>query len=84
MKTATIIGFLAAVISSVSMMPQVIKVHVTKKTDDLSLWAFAVLASGLFLWFIYGILIRELPVIFGNALGLTLTLYIVVMKIRHG
>ena len=84
MKIATIIGFLAAIISSVSMMPQVIKVHVTKKTDDLSLGAFSVLATGLFLWLIYGILIRELPVILGNAFGLSLTLYIVIMKIRHG
>lgn len=84
MRIATIIGLLAAVISSVSMMPQVIKVHVTKKTDDLSLGAFSVLATGLFLWFIYGILIGEWPVILGNAMGLTLTLYIVVMKIRHG
>jgi MtN3 and saliva related transmembrane protein len=84
MNTANVIGFLAALISSISMAPQVIKIYKTKKTDDLSLWAFVVLATGLFLWLVYGLLIRSMPVILGNAVGFTFTVYIIIMKIRHG
>jgi len=84
MNTANVIGFLAALICSISMAPQVVKIHKTKKTDDLSLWAFTVLATGLFLWLVYGLLIRSMPVILGNAVGFTFTLYIIIMKIRHG
>jgi MtN3 and saliva related transmembrane protein len=84
MSITNTIGFLAALLSSVSMAPQVLKVYQTKKTEDLSLWAFSVLASGLFLWFVYGMLINALPVIIGNAIGLSFSLYIVYMKIRYG
>lgn len=84
MNTATIIGLSAAFLSSISMIPQVMKVYRTKKTEDLSLGAFSVLAVGLFLWFIYGIMIKAMPVIIGNVIGLSLVCYVVIMKIRNG
>ncbi len=84
MNTADLIGFMAAVICSISMTPQVIKIYRTKKTQDLSLGAFSVLATGLFLWLVYGLLIHSIPVIAGNAVGFSFTLYIIIMKIRHG
>ena len=84
MNTADLIGFMAAVICSISMTPQVIKIYRTKKTHDLSLGAFSVLATGLSLWLLYGLVIHSLPIIAGNAVGVTFTLYIIVMKIRHG
>jgi len=84
MNTADLIGFMAAVICSISMTPQVIKIYRTKKTHDLSLSAFSVLATGLSLWLLYGLVIHSLPIIAGNAVGVTFTLYIIVMKIRHG
>lgn len=84
MNLVNSVGFLAALFSAISMAPQVVKVCRTKKTEDLSLWAFAVLSGGLFLWLVYGLLIQALPVIMGNAVGLGFSLYIVIMKIRHG
>ena len=84
MNTANIIGFMAALICSISMTPQVVKIHKTKRTEDLSLGAFSVLATGLFLWLVYGLLIKAMPIILGNAVGFTLAMYIVIMKIRHG
>ncbi|MEA1970546.1 MAG: SemiSWEET transporter [Thermodesulfobacteriota bacterium] len=84
MSIAEIIGFSAAFICAVSMTPQVVKIYRTKKTSDLSLCAFGTLASGLFLWFIYGLLIHSIPVIVGNGIGVSFTLYIIIMKIKHG
>ena len=84
MSISTWVGYCAAVVSALSMTPQVIKVYRTKKTDDLSRGAFGTLAAGLFLWLLYGIMIREAPVIAGNAVGLALALYIVIMKMKHG
>lgn len=84
MSITNLIGFMAAVICSLAMTPQVIKIYRTKETRDLSLGAFAVLGTGLFLWFVYGLLIHSMPVILGNAVGFGLTLYIIVMKIVHG
>jgi len=79
-----LIGFMAAVICSLAMSPQVIKIYRTKQTHDLSLGAFAVLGTGLFLWFVYGLLIHSAPVILGNTIGFSFTLYIIIMKIIHG
>lgn len=84
MTVETIIGMTAAIICALSMFPQVWKVHLTKKTHDLSLGAFSSLASGLVLWIIYGIIIGRMPIIAGNAVGLAFCLYIIFMKIRHG
>ena len=84
MDNITIIGLLAALLSTLSMAPQVIKVYKTKKTRDLSLGAFTTLAVALFLWFIYGLLMKAIPLIAGNALGFILVAYLVVMKARHG
>jgi len=84
MDNVTIIGLLAALLSTLSMAPQVIKVYKTKKTRDLSLGAFTTLSVSLFLWFIYGLLMKAIPLIAGNALGFILVAYLVVMKARHG
>ncbi len=84
MDIADLIGFMAAVICSISMTPQVIKIYRTKKTEDLSLVAFSVLATGLSLWLVYGLLIHSIPIVAGNAIGVTFTLYIIIVKIRHG
>lgn len=84
MEAATMIGFIAAILTSLSMSPQVIKIYRTRQTADLSLPAFSSLATGLFLWFIYGVMIGALPVIVGNAVGLSLVMYVVVMKIKQG
>ncbi len=84
MEAATTIGFIAAILTSLSMSPQVIKIYRTRQTTDLSLPAFSSLATGLCLWFIYGVMIGALPVIVGNAVGLTLVMYVVVMKLKHG
>ena len=84
MNVDTIIGFMAAFICAISMTPQVVKIYRTKKTSDLSLGAFGTLATGLFLWLAYGMLIHSLPVVAGNGIGFGITLYIIIMKIRHG
>jgi MtN3 and saliva related transmembrane protein len=84
MGIADIIGFTAAVICSIAMIPQVVKIYRTKETRDLSLGTFAALGTGLFLWVVYGLLIHSVPVIFGNAVSVSLVLYVIIMKLIHG
>ena len=84
MDGVTLIGLLAAVVSTVGFAPQVIKVYKTRMTRDLSLGSYVILFSGLFLWFIYGLLLGDLPIISGNAIACAMAAYIIAMKIRHG
>ena len=79
-----IIGTLAGILCTLSFLPQVIKIYKTKHTRDLSLVTFSVFSLGVSLWLIYGILIKETPVILANAAILILILLIVFMKIKYG
>ena len=78
------IGFLAAILTTISFVPQVYQVHKTKKTQDLSLGMLFLFTSGVFLWLIYGTLLRAWPIIIANLVTFLLTLYILTMKIKLG
>jgi MtN3 and saliva related transmembrane protein len=59
------------------------KAYKTKKMSDLSIYLMSLIASGLFLWVIYGF-IKSDPVIIGtNAAGLALNVSLLVMKLRY-
>lgn len=62
-----ILGIVAGVLTSIAMMPQLIKVLRTKNVKDLSVLMLLVLISGLSLWVWYGILQKEWPIIISNA-----------------
>jgi len=85
MKTtaAHIIGYLAGFITTVSFVPQVIKVYQTKHTKDLSLVMLVLFCSGVSLWTVYGIVLGQVPIIIPNAVVLVLASYILVMKLKH-
>ncbi len=84
MDGVTLLGLLAAAVSTVGFAPQVIKVYRTRMTRDLSLGSYVILFSGLFLWFIYGLLLGAIPIILGNAIACAMAAYIIIMKIKHG
>ncbi|WP_294307794.1 MULTISPECIES: SemiSWEET transporter [Chryseobacterium] len=62
-----LLGIIAGVLTSVAMLPQLIKVIRQKNADDLSWGMLMVLISGLSLWVWYGFLKDELPIIISNA-----------------
>lgn len=79
-----ILGMCAGALCTISFVPQVIKIIKTRNTRDLSLLTFSVFALGVFLWFVYGLIIKQVPVIFTNAVMFVLALIIVGMKLKHG
>jgi MtN3 and saliva related transmembrane protein len=80
----TVIGLIAAALTTSAYLPQVVKSWRTKSAKDLSLGMLAILCTGVFLWLIYGILNQDLPIILSNAATLMLALAILVLKIKHG
>jgi len=79
----TILGLVAAILTTISFLPQAIKTIKTKNTDDLSLGMYSVLVSGIILWLIYGILIKDLPVILANGVTLVFTSSILFLIIKY-
>jgi len=80
----TIIGLVAATCTTCSFLPQVIKILRTRRTKDVSLLMYTILSTGLFLWLIYGFILRDLPLILANSVSFTLSMCVLVLKIRHG
>ena len=79
-----VIGIIAAVLTTVSFLPQAIKVFRTKKTKDLSLLMLIAFFLGQIGWFIYGFFSSNNQIIYSSSITGLLTLYIVIMKIRLG
>jgi MtN3 and saliva related transmembrane protein len=79
-----LIGSLAACFTTASFLPQVIKAHNTKHTKDLSLAMFSIFAAGLFLWIVYGVALRSIPIIAANSVTLVLVGYIIYLKRKYG
>lgn len=78
------LGYLAGTLSVVSFIPQVYRTWKTKHTKDLSFGMFALLVTACSLWAIYGIIIKDLPVILTNVGMVLLVGSIGVAKLRFG
>ena len=83
MDYVTMIGLAAAAITVVSLFPQLVKIWRTKSTKDISLGMFLLFCGGVFLWFVYGILLQDLPIIVANFLGFIQTLIILIFKMKY-
>ena len=76
------IGYLAAVCTTVAFLPQVIKTYRTKSARDLSLGMFSIFTTGVGLWLIYGIVIGNWPIIAANIVTFVLALTLLFFKLR--
>lgn len=75
-----LIGLLAALITSIGFLPQIIKGFRTKKLDDVSYFMPLFLAVGMTLWLIYGLLIKSIAVISANVFSIGCSVSLIIMK----
>ncbi|PSL34117.1 SemiSWEET transporter [Dyadobacter jiangsuensis] len=68
----TVIGIIAGVLTSASMVPQFIKVLRERDAGNLSPLMLLVLICGVGLWTYYGFLKDELPIILSNGFSVLL------------
>ena len=81
MNWVNYIGIFAGVLTTISFIPQVIKVWKSKSTKGLSAWWLLIFCVGVSSWLLYGFLIIDLPIIIANAATIFLLLFIVIAKI---
>lgn len=72
MDAITILGLLAATMTTVAFLPQILKNWKTRSAGDLSFGTFGLFTAGLVLWLAYGIIIGNLPIIVSNTITLAL------------
>lgn len=84
MEIITALGLFAGALTTVSFVPQVLKTWKFKETRDISLLMYIIFFTGILLWFSYGILIKNTPIIVANGVSLVLVFIVLVLKIRYG
>jgi len=72
MDITVIIGNIAALLTTISFLPQAVKTIKTKDTASLSFPMYLLFVTGVTLWLIYGVLNNQMPIILGNAITLLL------------
>jgi MtN3 and saliva related transmembrane protein len=80
---ATVIGLAAAVCTTGANLPQLKKAWTTGQTDDISMSMLLVLASGLALWVVYGVLQEDIVIILANCISLTLIVGLLYLKMMQ-
>ena len=83
MSMISVIGFMAAILTTAAYIPQALKAIKTKQTKDISLWMYVMMSVGILLWLIYGILNKDLPIILANCVTIILVIPILLIKIIH-
>ncbi len=84
MNFITAIGLMAAFCTTVSFIPQVLQILKTKETKGISLGMYIIFTTGIACWLIYGICIKDIPIIAANTITLVLAATILIFKIKHG
>ena len=77
------VGYVAAFSTTVSFVPQLMRVIRLKSARDISLGMFLFFSWGVFCWLIYGIAIRSWPVTASNAVTLVLSISILALKVKY-
>lgn len=77
-----LIGYAAATMTTISFLPQLIRVIRLRSAREISLLMFLVFSCGTFTWMVYGFLSHSPPVWIANVVTFTLSLSILIMKLR--
>lgn len=79
-----LIGSVAAVLTTVSFVPQVWHSFKTRDVSGISLGMYSVFTVGVALWLVYGLLLWSWPLIIANSITLALAATILGLKLRFG
>jgi MtN3 and saliva related transmembrane protein len=82
MNTIQLLGLAAGSLTTAAFFPQVIKTWKSRSAKDLSLGMFSLFCVGVLLWLVYGLIVRDIPVIAANLLTLMLASTLLFFKLR--
>ncbi len=80
MSIAEGIGFIAASLTTLGFVPQVIKTWRSRSSADLSFQMVLILFIGVLMWFIYGLLVGDQPIIVANGVTLIFVCLLLIFK----
>ncbi len=81
MDFVTILGFVAALFTTICNIPQAVKIIRTRQTKGISALSYLALLVGLLLWVIYGVLRNDWPLIIANAISALIAATVLTLKL---
>jgi MtN3 and saliva related transmembrane protein len=78
-----LLGVIAGTLTTISFLPQLVKIVKNKSAKDVSLLMFLIFTLGIFLWLVYGILTLTLAIIIANSVTIILALSILILKVKY-
>lgn len=84
MTSIQLLGMAAGSISAITFVPQVIKTWKSKSAEDISLLMFTFATISVIMWLVYGIILRDIPIIYTNTLVLICSVIMLYFKLRFG
>jgi len=83
MEGIDILGIVAGICTSSSILPQIIKTLKKQKAEEVSIFMFIVLMTGNALWIYYGFVKSDIAIISTNFFALALNIVMIVLKFRY-
>ena len=83
MEWTDVLGLAAGICTTLSVVPQIKKAWETKKVEDVSPGMFSILIDGVFLWVVYGITQKDMPIIATNGVSLALNGLMLFLMLRY-
>jgi len=78
-----ILGYTAGAITSLTFLPQVIKTLKEKSAKDVSMMMFIIAVVNQTMWVVYGALLSNWVIILTNAVILSMSLTMIILKLRY-
>lgn len=82
--TAEWFGYLAAILTTGSFVPQALMTIRTRNTSGISRAMYVIFTVGVACWLVYGIALGSWPMILANSITLVLAATILALKLRFG
>lgn len=76
-----ILGYIAACFTTISFLPQALKIIKTRDTSGISFWMYAVFSTGVFFWIIYGLYLGDPAIYLANMITFLFAVIILTFKI---
>ncbi len=83
LNSPDIFGFIAAVLTTIAFIPQLIKTFRTKSADDVSIVMLAMFITGVSFWIVYGWEIHSTPILVANIITFALNFSILILKLSY-
>lgn len=82
MFNINMLGYVAALCTTLSFIPQVLYILKTKDTSSISLGMYVTFVFGVFCWLAYGVMKNDIPLLLANLVTFILAGMILILKVR--